>query len=83
MRRALTKYRSNCYEDIRNTWMVWVPGHLVTYGLLPPQFRLPWMSVLSFGYVGLLSATRGTIPQQDEDAARKREKKKRRSVGQG
>ena len=85
VRRALMKYRSNCIEDIRNTWLVWVPGHLVTYGLLPPQFRLPWMSVLSFGYVGLLSVTRGRIGQQDEEAERKIKglKKKRRSVGQG
>lgn len=41
--------------------MVWIPGHIVTYGLMPPAFRLPWMSFLSFGYVGLLSVTRGTM----------------------
>ena len=41
--------------------MVWIPGHTVTYGMMPPAFRLPWMSFLSFGYVGLLSMTRGTM----------------------
>ena len=47
--------------DIRNSWMVWIPGHIVTYGVMPPAFRLPWMSCLSFGYVGLLSVTRGSM----------------------
>merc|ERR1712106_596018 len=67
---ALAKYRENCLIDIRNSWMVWVPGHVVTYGLMPPAFRLPWMSCLSFGYVGLLSVTRGTMAeatQSDRD----------------
>ena len=67
---ALAKYRENCVVDIRNSWMVWVPGHIVTYGLMPPAFRLPWMSCLSFGYVGLLSVTRGTMveaTQPDRD----------------
>ena len=41
--------------------MVWIPGHIVTYGVMPPAFRLPWTSFLSFGYVGLLSVTRGTM----------------------
>ena len=58
---ALAKYRQNCLVDIRNSWMVWIPGHIVTYGMMPPAFRLPWMSCLSFGYVGLLSVTRGTM----------------------
>ncbi len=58
---ALAKYRQNCLLDIRNSWMVWIPGHTVTYGMMPPAFRLPWMSFLSFGYVGLLSVTRGTM----------------------
>lgn len=83
VRRALMKYRSNCFEDIRNTWVVWVPGHFVTYGLLAPQFRLPWMSVLSIGYVGLLSFTRGRIVPQDEDTERKTKKARRRTVDQG
>lgn len=58
---ALTRYRANCFDDWRNTWTVWFPGHAVTYGLMPPAFRLPWMAVVSFGYVAVLSITRGEM----------------------
>ena len=30
---ALAKYRSNLFEDIRNSWMIWFPTHAVTYAL--------------------------------------------------
>jgi hypothetical protein len=43
--------------------MLWIPGHVVTYGMMPPAFRLPWMSILSFGYVGVLSVTRGSMTE--------------------
>ena len=49
--RALARYRENCVEDWRNSWCVWLPGHAVTYGLVPAHLRLPWISALSFGYV--------------------------------
>lgn len=58
---ALEKYKQNCYEDWRNTWSVWIPGHFVTYAICPLHLRLPWMSVLSFGYVLILSLTRGSL----------------------
>ena len=51
--------------------MVWIPGHIVTYGVMPPAFRLPWMSFLSFGYVGLLSVTRGTMEAPPKDDQKK------------
>ena len=31
---ALAKYRSNLFEDIRNSWMIWFPTHAVTYALV-------------------------------------------------
>ena len=41
--RALSKYRENCFEDVRNSWMVWIPGHAVTCALSlassPPRSR--------------------------------------------
>jgi hypothetical protein len=58
---ALVNYRTNCVQDWCNSWMVWFPGHAVTYGVMPPAWRLPWMSILSFGYVMLLSFTRGDM----------------------
>ena len=56
---ALSKYYANCLLDWRNSWGVWLPGHAVTFGLLPPHLRMPWISAASFGYVSLLSFTRG------------------------
>ena len=61
VRAALACYRDNCFDDWYNTWTIWFPGHAVTYGLLPPAFRLPWMSLVSFGYVCVLSLTRGRM----------------------
>ena len=56
---ALAKYRENVFEDLRNSWGVWFPCHAVTYGLMPLHLRMPWVACVSFGYVGLLSFTRG------------------------
>jgi protein Mpv17 len=56
---ALSKYRGRFLEDWRNTWMVWFPGHAVTYGVMPIHLRMPWVATLSFGYLCILSYTRG------------------------
>ena len=56
---ALAKYRENVFEDLRNSWGVWFPCHAVTYGLMPLHLRMPWVALVSFSYVGLLSFTRG------------------------
>jgi Mpv17 / PMP22 family len=56
---ALLSYKANCVMDWRNSWMIWFPGHAVTYGVLPPHQRIPWMAFLSFFYMCVLSYTRG------------------------
>mmetsp|Transcript_13056 Transcript_13056/g.42563 ORF Transcript_13056/g.42563 Transcript_13056/m.42563 type:complete len:185 (-) Transcript_13056:609-1163(-) len=58
---ALSKYRANYWPDWVNSWTVWLPGHCVTYGLMPLHWRMPWVAAVSFGYVCLLSKTRGDI----------------------
>ena len=30
--------------------VLWLPGHAVTYAVCSPAMRLPWISLLSFGY---------------------------------
>ena len=35
------------------------PGHAVTYGVMPLHMRMPWIASLSFGYLSVLSFTRG------------------------
>eukprot|EP00980_Cylindrotheca_fusiformis_P010019 scaffold2214_cov139-Cylindrotheca_fusiformis.AAC.16 len=56
---ALLSYKANCLLDWRNSWMVWFPGHAVTYGVMRPHQRIPWMAFLSFFYMCILSITRG------------------------
>jgi Mpv17 / PMP22 family len=56
---ALLAYKANCFMDWRNSWLVWFPGHAVTYGVMPMHKRIPWMAFLSFFYMCVLSYTRG------------------------
>ena len=59
VRGALGNYAKNWKQDLRNTWMVWFPGHAVSFGLMPPHLRMPWVAGLSFAYLTVLSFTRG------------------------
>lgn len=59
LRLAMRAYGGNCWQDWRNSWLVWFPGHAVTYGLMRPHQRIPWMAFLSFFYMCVLSITRG------------------------
>mmetsp|Transcript_51420 Transcript_51420/g.171631 ORF Transcript_51420/g.171631 Transcript_51420/m.171631 type:complete len:240 (-) Transcript_51420:340-1059(-) len=59
VRCALSSYYKNCLDDWRNTWATWIPGHAITYGVLPMHLRMPWVAAVSFGYLSLLSFTRG------------------------
>jgi hypothetical protein len=73
VRVALHKYYDNCFADWRNTWGVWFPGHLVTYGIMPPHLRMIWIAAVSFGYLSLLSFTRGathSFPRAQESGER-------------
>ena len=67
---ALGKYRANFFEDIRNSWAIWFPTHAVTYALVPLHLRMPWVACVSFGYVGLVSFTRGSFDPAAAAAAK-------------
>lgn len=56
---SMAKYRDNCKTDLINSWLIWVPAHCVTYAVVPVHLRMPWIAVVSFGYVCVLSFTRG------------------------
>jgi Mpv17 / PMP22 family len=56
---AIATYKANALVDLRNSWMVWFPGHAVTYGVMPSHKRIPWMAFLSLFYMMVLSLTRG------------------------
>jgi hypothetical protein len=56
---AIQTYKANAVADLRNSWLVWFPGHAITYGVMPKHKRLPWMSFLGLFYMIVLSLTRG------------------------
>ncbi|CAJ1934338.1 unnamed protein product [Cylindrotheca closterium] len=58
---ALLGYKANCLLDWRNSWLIWFPGHCVTYGVMKPHQRIPWIAFLSFFYMCILSITRGGV----------------------
>ena len=68
IRAALRQYYQNCFDDWRNTWGVWLPGHAITYGVCPIHLRMPWIAAVSFGYLSLLSFTRGSRHPPAPDA---------------
>jgi len=56
---ALGKYYNNAIGDITTSWAIWFPAHCVTYGMLQPHLRMPWIASVSFAYVCVLSFMRG------------------------
>lgn len=70
---ALQKYKENCVTDWFNSWAIWVPAHSVTYTIVPPHLRMPWIAAVSFGYVCILSFTRGADGKEKETFGLKQE----------
>jgi len=64
---ALGKYREHAWQDWVNSWKFWIPGHVVSFGFMPPHMRFPWMATVSFGYCCMLSYSRGQL--MDDEAA--------------
>ena len=58
---GMTTYSQNYWQDWLNSWSIWVPGYAVTYGVCPVHLRMPFIAAVSFGYVALLSSTRGDM----------------------
>ena len=56
---GLANYEANWQTDWVNSWTIWFPGYAVNFGLLPVHLRMPFIACVSFGYVSLLSFTRG------------------------
>lgn len=56
---GLSRYKVNYLWDWTYSWSLWIPGHAVTFFVMPTHLRLPWMSLLSFLYCVIVSVTRG------------------------
>ena len=56
---AIPTYRKNFLNYLYATWAVWFPGHAITYGLMLVHMKMPWIALVSFGYLCILSFMRG------------------------
>jgi hypothetical protein len=61
IRRGWATYMTNWPRDWLNSWALWLPSHALIYGCCPVHLRMPAIAGVSFGYVGLLSFTRGKL----------------------
>jgi hypothetical protein len=66
---GVAKYAQNWQTDIFNSWMIWFPGYGLTYGVMPVHLRMPTVAAVSFGYVCLLSFTRGKFSAEEKLSA--------------
>jgi protein Mpv17 len=60
---GLKSWRSNIWEDINASWMIWVPAQLINFGFVPMHFRIPFVALVSTLYTAVLSYTRGQDPE--------------------
>jgi hypothetical protein len=56
----------NMWDDFKSTMSVWFPSTLIAFGYVPPYLRTPYMAMISFLWVVILSATRGAEHPEEE-----------------
>jgi protein Mpv17 len=52
---GLMQYKKEFNQVFVEYAMCWVPAHAVTFGIMPPQFRVAWVGFVSLGYLSRLS----------------------------
>mmetsp|Transcript_11229 Transcript_11229/g.19179 ORF Transcript_11229/g.19179 Transcript_11229/m.19179 type:complete len:234 (-) Transcript_11229:994-1695(-) len=58
---AVNKYKTEISDSVKALWMVWVPGQIVNFGLVPMHFRIPFAAGISFGWTVILSVMQGVF----------------------
>lgn len=49
----------NWKQDMISAIRVWIPVNIITFGIIPPYLRVPWVSAVSFVWIVMLSMLRG------------------------
>ena len=62
---AMRKYQQNLREDCLVCWKIWVPTFVVNFSFCPIWARVPFVAVVSFGFMTYWSLLRGE-PIRDE-----------------
>jgi hypothetical protein len=52
---GLAQYREEFWQVFQEYCLFWVPAHVVTFGFMPPQFRIAWVASVSVAYLSRLS----------------------------
>jgi hypothetical protein len=55
---ALTKYKEDVVHRnlLRNYWALWIPVQSLTFGVVPPHYRVAFVAMISFAWVYNLSS---------------------------
>ena len=62
-------YRSNAWQDLPACWSVWVPAFLVNFSVCPMWARIPFVSVVSVGWISYWSFMRGEAEPQTSSSS--------------
>lgn len=60
---ALERYSKNAYDDNKRAWAIWIPGLSICFAL-PLWLRMPVNNAMSFVFLCIVSATRGSVKQE-------------------
>lgn len=64
--RALGHWRTNFYDDMKTSWMIWWPCNMINFGFMPMHMRVPFMAVCSFVFCVCISVARGGHVSTDD-----------------
>jgi protein Mpv17 len=54
---GLREYADGFWDFYWKPAMVWIPAHLVTFSVVPVNFRIGWISFVSLGWLSFVSMT--------------------------
>eukprot|EP01084_Bolivina_argentea_P134535 237291_1 len=71
-KKSQSKYwNKNIKKDVSTAMKVWAPAHFITFKLIPNHLKLFWVSCVSFGWIVILSAMRGSNDEQKIEKKKK------------
>ena len=65
---GISTYRKNFWSDMKACWAVWVPAQTINFAFSPAWFRVPFVALVSAGWTGYVSLTRGSAATCDVGA---------------
>ena len=51
--------RANWVSDVFVCWSIWVPAEVISFGMIPKHWQVPFAALVSFGYTAIISYQRG------------------------